>query len=94
MTEARVKPRPRADALPEFVRYKDAGCYFFPSCLACPLPSCRHDLSLKSVRHRIRLERAWQLKKKGLTSAEVARELGISQVTVQHLWELKNVPTT
>ena len=38
-----VAPRVRADALPEFTRYRDEGCDFHRSCLTCPLPRCRYD---------------------------------------------------
>jgi len=35
--------RPRIDALPEYVDYRDTGCDLYPSCLNCPLPRCRYD---------------------------------------------------
>lgn len=36
--------RPREDALPEHLDYRDDGCTVFPSCLSCPLPRCRYDV--------------------------------------------------
>lgn len=35
--------RPREDALPEHVNYRDEGRDLFSSCLTCPLPRCRFD---------------------------------------------------
>ena len=35
--------KPRTDALPENVVYRDTGCDLYPSCLRCPLPQCRYD---------------------------------------------------
>jgi hypothetical protein len=35
--------KPRTDALPENVDYRDTGCDLYPSCLRCPLPRCRYD---------------------------------------------------
>jgi hypothetical protein len=35
--------RPREDALPEHIAYRDEGCDLFASCLTCPLPRCRYD---------------------------------------------------
>ena len=38
-----LERRPREDALPEHVEYRDEGCDLFASCLTCPLPRCRYD---------------------------------------------------
>jgi hypothetical protein len=35
--------KPRTDALPENIEYRDSGCDLYPSCLRCPLPRCRYD---------------------------------------------------
>jgi hypothetical protein len=35
--------KPRVDALPENIEYRDTGCDLYPSCLRCPLPRCRYD---------------------------------------------------
>jgi hypothetical protein len=35
--------KPRLDALPENIEYRDTGCDLYPSCLRCPLPRCRYD---------------------------------------------------
>ena len=36
--------RPREDALPEHLQYRDDGCDLFAACLDCPLPRCRYDV--------------------------------------------------
>ncbi len=33
----------RADALPEYLDYRDTGCDLSPTCLRCPLARCRYD---------------------------------------------------
>lgn len=33
----------RADALPEYLNFRDAGCDLSPTCLRCPLEHCRYD---------------------------------------------------
>ncbi len=38
-----VARKPRIDALPENLEYRDSGCDLYPSCLHCPLPRCRYD---------------------------------------------------
>jgi hypothetical protein len=43
-TATALLPRkPRIDALPEHLEYRDTGCDLYPSCLRCPLPRCRYD---------------------------------------------------
>lgn len=42
-TTMTVARKPRIDALPENVDYRDTGCDLYPSCLRCPLPRCRYD---------------------------------------------------
>lgn len=37
---------PREGALPEEVDYRDTGCDISPSCLRCPLPTCRYDTTM------------------------------------------------
>ena len=41
-----VTPLPvtRCDPLPENARYRDTGCEYSSSCLACPLPACKYDM--------------------------------------------------
>ena len=41
---AEVFRRPREDALPEHLHYRDGGCDLFAACLTCPLPHCRYDV--------------------------------------------------
>lgn len=33
----------QVDGSPEYADYPDTGCEVSPSCLACPLPQCKHD---------------------------------------------------
>ena len=39
----RRRNEPAIDGLPEQVHYADTGCEVSASCLACPLPKCKHD---------------------------------------------------
>ena len=38
-----VARKPRIDALPENLEYRDSCCDLYPSCLHSPLPRCRYD---------------------------------------------------
>ena len=31
--------------------YQDSGCYLYDSCLTCPLPACKDDLTPKTLRN-------------------------------------------
>lgn len=50
--------RPREDALPEHMDYRDEGCDLFASCLDCPLPRCRYDTpgGARTMLNRVRDE--------------------------------------
>jgi hypothetical protein len=77
--------RPRGDALPEQIRYRDEGCDLSPSCLNCPLPLCRYDhpggvRSLRTLgrdREIVRLRRSERVPIDAL-----ARRFGVSRRTV------------
>ena len=77
--------RVRADALPEFTRYRDEGCDFHPSCLTCPLPRCRYDepggvrALLNSGRDR---EILHLRRRQGLAVETLAQRYGVSRRTV------------
>jgi len=77
--------RPRGDALPEHVAYRDDGCDLFPSCLQCPLVRCRYDepggarALLNSARDR-EIRRLRQ--EGGLTVEEIADRFRVSRRTV------------
>ena len=34
--------------------YRDTGCSLFPSCLSCPLSTCKGDLGPKDLRRQLR----------------------------------------
>jgi hypothetical protein len=77
--------RVRADALPEFTRYRDEGCDFHPSCLTCPLPRCRYD-EPGGVRALLNLGRDREIfhlrRRQGLAVETLARRYGVSRRTV------------
>jgi hypothetical protein len=42
-TSAETGRKDTRDLLPEFCRYRDEGCEYAASCLACPFPQCLYD---------------------------------------------------
>ena len=80
-----IAQRVRADALPEFTRYRDEGCDFHPSCLTCPLPRCRYD-EPGGVRALLNLGRDREIlhlrRRQGLAVDTLARRYGVSRRTV------------
>lgn len=75
----------RHDALPEHTEYRDTGCEFAISCLACPLPRCKYDetigvrkLSLGPRDREIALLR----RKYGAPIALLASTYGLSRRTI------------
>ena len=85
--------RVRADARPEFTRYRDEGCDFHPSCLTCPLPRCRYDepggvrALLNSGRDR---EILHLRRRQGLPVDTLARRYGVSRRTVFRILQRGN----
>ncbi|HJX62107.1 MAG TPA: helix-turn-helix domain-containing protein [Dehalococcoidia bacterium] len=85
--------RVRADALPEFTRYRDEGCDFHPSCLTCPLPRCRYDepggvralLNVGRDREILQLRR-----RQGLAVETLAERYGVSRRTVFRILQRGN----
>jgi transcriptional regulator of acetoin/glycerol metabolism len=77
--------RPRVDALPENVDYRDTGCDLYPSCLRCPLPRCRYDdpggaaQMLRSGRDATILRLA---ERDGLPISQLAEMFGVSRRTI------------
>lgn len=71
--------------LPEHTDYPDEGCTYFPSCLACPLPVCRHDLGRKGASVYVRQAAIAVLQAQGLSNAQIATRLGLSKRQVQRL---------
>jgi|TARA_Y100000310_G_scaffold330779_1_gene403039 hypothetical protein len=73
-----------------FDHYPDTGCLAGPSCLACPLPLCRHDDEagyLRAIRQNrdvgivAMVHEAKDAGKKAKV-ARVARDLGVTERTV------------
>lgn len=67
--------------------YRDTGCNLHPSCLACPLAACKYDevpVTNRVARseHRDRIDEACRLYAAGMTTLEVARQMGLERRTV------------
>ncbi len=80
-----LTPRPRRDALPEHVRYRDEGCDVFDSCLRCPLPRCRYDVpgGVRTLLNRIRDREIRRLRSETTLSIEgIAARFHVSRRTV------------
>ncbi len=77
--------RPREDALPEHLEYRDDGCDVFPSCLACPLPRCRYDVP-GGARAMLNLARDAEIRRMrfegDLQVEEIAKRFRVSRRTV------------
>ena len=78
------RPRVRADALPEFTRYRDDGCDISRSCLTCPLPRCRYEEpgGLRSLLNEQRDRQIIKLRLQGVPVDALADHFGISRRTV------------
>ena len=77
--------RPRQDALPEHVRYRDEGCDIFESCLRCPLPRCRYDVpgGVRTLLNRARDREIRRLRDETALSIEaIAARFHVSRRTV------------
>jgi len=80
----------RSDALPEHVDYIDTGCDLYASCLRCPLPRCRYEVSggataiLRAGRDASILAAA---KRRGTTVDDLARMFGLSRRTIFRVLE-------
>jgi hypothetical protein len=77
--------RPREDALPEHMDYRDEGCDLFASCLTCPLPRCRYDEpgGARAMLNRVRDEEIRRLRyEAGLSVDEVSMRFRVSRRTV------------
>ncbi len=76
--------RVRADALPEYTRYRDNGCDVHPSCLTCPLNRCRYDEpgGLRALINADRDRKILELRLGGATVDDLAGRFGVSRRTV------------
>ena len=79
--------QPAADLPPEFCRYRDEGCDLYPSCLRCPLSTCRYDESggRKRVVRRLRDSEVMKLKNQGKGVKELAELFRVSRRTIQRI---------
>lgn len=80
----------RCDALPEHVDYRDTGCDLYASCLRCPLPQCRYEVSggatmmLRMGRDESILTAA---KRDGASVDDLAAMFGLSRRTIFRVLE-------
>jgi DNA-directed RNA polymerase specialized sigma24 family protein len=77
----------KRDSLPEHCHYRDEGCEFAPACLDCPLPRCIEEIprGRQQWRKRLRNQEMLSLFARGMKTAQLAREFGVSQRTVQRV---------
>ncbi len=77
--------RPRNDALPEHLHYRDDGCDLFAACLTCPLPHCRYDVpgGARTMLNRVRDHEIRRMRhENGVAVDEIARCFRVSRRTV------------
>jgi hypothetical protein len=73
------------DLPPEFCRYRDEGCEYARSCLACPFPQCLYD-EPRGRQRWLKDRRNREIKKLftgGWKISELAPLFGVSQRTIQ-----------
>lgn len=80
VVEERLEKPARADALPEFADYyQDTGCDLAPRCLTCPFEVCRYDKAVTAQRSAQNKSKAIELKVRGWSIDDIARELNIGR---------------
>ena len=74
----------RADAYPEFFRYRDEGCDVSPHCLTCPLVRCRYEVpgGLRALRNAERDPEIVAARLVGAGIDELAGRFGLSRRSV------------
>ncbi len=79
----------RADALPEYTRYRDDGCDIHPHCLTCPLPRCRYDEpgGLRGLLNAYRDRQIVELRRRGVPVDELAQRFGLSRRSIFRVLE-------
>ena len=70
------------DFVPEHCDYRDDGCDLFPSCLHCPLPTCRYDQPGQHTGKELRDREMRRLHAAGMGVAELAQRFAVSTRTV------------
>jgi len=73
------------DLPPEFCHYRDEGCEYAESCLACPFPQCLYDEPRGRQRwlKELRTKEIKKLFNSGWKIYELALLFGVSQRTIQ-----------
>jgi len=79
-----ITVRVRADALPEYTRYRDDGCDVHPHCLTCPLARCRYDEpgGLRALVNAKRDREIVEMRLSGTGVGELAGRFGLSRRSV------------
>jgi hypothetical protein len=75
----------KQDLPPEFCHYRDEGCEYSVSCLACPFPQCLYD-EPRGRQHWLKDLRNKEIKRLfagGWKIRELAPLFGVSQRTIQ-----------
>lgn len=73
---------------PHFNDKRDNGCDAAPRCLECPLPFCKHDDPVSYHRehcHHHRNQRILELRRQGLTVAQLAETVGITDRSIYRI---------
>jgi hypothetical protein len=73
------------DLPPEFCHYRDEGCEYAKSCLACPFPQCLYD-EPRGRQHWLKDRRNKEIKRlfsDGWKVSELSPLFGVSQRTIQ-----------
>ena len=70
------------DFVPEHCDYRDDGCDLFPSCLHCPLPTCRYDQPGQHTGKELRDREMRRLHAAGMGVTELAQRFAVSTRTV------------
>ena len=79
-----ITVRVRADALPEYTRYRDDGCDVHSHCLTCPLARCRYDEpgGLRALVNAHRDREIVEMRLSGAGVGELAGRFGLSRRSV------------
>lgn len=70
------------DFVPEHCDYRDDGCDLFPSCLHCPLATCRYDSPGQHTGKELRDREMRRLHAAGMGVRELAQRFTVSTRTV------------
>jgi hypothetical protein len=91
-SEERIGQQDLHDLPPEFCHYRDEGCEYATSCLACPFPQCLYD-EPRGRQRWLKDRRNKEIKKlfsSGWKINELALLFGVSQRTIQRALKESN----